>query len=284
MIMALLAGIRHVIHAIGFALLGVFENNKTTYAINCYPHKPWPTYLLWNMAHVCGFRLSSVKNSQLPTILFKDATTIDPSNLPAEASAWINGKCLDITKSNVAKIFTEITHRDLLVDPEKYHGPMVKKSEKNASHDGQIIEGPITNPDREYVYERLINNKIENKNEIEDLRVVIVGSQIPLVYRIRRPANDRFKSYGKNTIMATTNDVLNAKEQEELLAIARKIHLDFGEMDVLRDKTDSHIYVVDINKTTISPPADLSYQEIIKALRAIGRAFEYEFPKLKSPF
>lgn len=270
MIMALLAGIRHAMHAIGFALFG--EKNKTNYTINCYPHKPWPTYTLWNMAHVCGFRLTNTKNPQGPTILFKDATIIDATTLPPQASEWINGKCLDISKSTVEKIFTEVTHRNLSVDPEKYHGSMVKKSERNASHDGEIIEGPITNPHPEYVYERLIHN--ENGNEIEDLRVVIVGSQIPLVYNIHRSIHDRFKSFGKNTTIAATNDALSAKEQEELLSIAKRIHLDFGEMDVLRDSTDSQIYVVDINKTTVSPPADLSYSQRKKALRLIGRAFE----------
>lgn len=269
MIMALLAGIRHAMHAIGFALFG--EKNKTNYTINCYPHKPWPTYTLWNMAHVCGFRLTNTKNPQGPTILFKDATIIDATTLPPEASEWINGKCLDISKSTVEKIFTEVTHRNLSVDPEKYHGSMVKKSERNASHDGEIIEGPITNPHPEYVYERLIHN--ENGNEIEDLRVVIVGSQIPLVYNIHRSIHDRFKSFGKNTTIAATNDALSAKEQEELLSIAKRIHLDFGEMDVLRDSTNSQIYVVDINKTTVSPPADLPYSQRKKALHIIGRAF-----------
>ncbi len=275
MIMALLAGIRHALHAIGFALFG--EKNKTGYTINCYPHKPWPTYTLWNMTHVCGFKLTKIHNPQGPTILFKDSTIIDATTLPPEASKWINGKCLDISKSTVAKIFTEVTHRNLSVDPEKYHGTMVKKSERNASHDGQIIEGPIANPNPKYVYERLIDNKINNTNEIEDLRVVIVGSQIPLAYKIHRSIHDRFKSFGKNTIMTITNDVLSKKEQEEILAIAKNIYLDFGEMDVLRDKTDHQIYVVDINKTTVSPPADLSYSQRIKALRVIGTAFQEEF-------
>lgn len=276
--MQLLTGIRHVIHAIGFALLHMFGNTKTKYTINCYPSKPWPVYTLWNMAKVCGFNLENGKsNNNGITIVFEDRTQIDKAALPPEASTWINGRCLDIRKSTVAKLYTEISHRSLLVNPKEYKDQMVQKLEKNGTHSGKIIHGPITKILANYVYERLINNETNNESEIKDMKVVIVGSQIPLIYEIYRDKNKRFKSYGRDTKIASTDGLLSKNEQEEILTIANKIGLDFGEMDVLRDKANSHIYIVDINKTTVSPPADLTFAERTKALRIIGRAFEQEF-------
>lgn len=276
--MQLLTGIRHVIHAIGFALLGIFGNIKTKYTISCYPSKPWPVYTLWNMAKVCGFNLKNGKSHNNGiTMLFKDRTQIDKAILLPDASTWINGRCLDIRKSTVAKLFTEISHRSLLVNPREYKGPMVQKSEKNGTHSGKIICASITKKLANYVYERLIDNETNNENEIKDMKVVIVGSQIPLIYEIYRDKNKRFKSYGRNTKIASADDLLSKNEQKEIFTIANKIGLDFGEMDVLRDKVNSHIYIVDINKTTVSPPADLTFAERTKALRIIGRAFEQEF-------
>lgn len=276
----LATGLKHFIHGIGFLYLGIRERRKNIdLAINCYPRCPLPFYTLWNMAQVCGFQLMNHTNSDTknPTILFKDSTFIESKSLPDESSRWINGRCLDIRKSTVAKIFTDITHQDFLVNPTEFHGRMVEKSEKNYAHDGKIIEGPIAYQDSEKVYERLIDNEIPESHEVEDLRTIIVGSTIPLVYKIRRDRDERFEGYGSHTVMTSVNEVFSKKEQEQLIEFAKQIGLDFGEMDVLRDQKNKLIYVVDVNKTTVSPPADLKFKEKTKALQTIGKTFEEAF-------
>jgi len=273
------AGVRHFVHGVGFLIYGILQSKKNR-TIICYPRTPWPLYTLWNMAQVCGFKLlkhpSQETNS--PTILFQDITIVNPESIPKEALTWINGRCLDIQKSTVAKIFTKAVQRDLQVNPMEYMGYMVEKSEKNPAHDGRIIKGPLQSSEEKagYVYQRLINNLTKN-NEIEDLRTVIVGSKIPLVYRIRRNQNEQFEGYGRCIEVITADEAFSAKEQQELIECAQQIGLDFGEMDVLRDQGDQMIYVVDINKTTVSPPADLCFKNQIAALQKVGEAFEAEF-------
>ncbi len=246
----------------------------------CYPQTPWPLYTLWNMAQVCGFKLIRYTNQQTnqPTILFRDTTIIDSESMPEEILAWINGRCVDIRKSTVAKIFTKVAQRDLQVNPLEYTGYIVEKSEKNPAHDGRIMRGPLQSSEIKggYTYQRLINNLTEN-NEAEDLRTVIVGSKIPVVYQIRRNKNEQFEGYGRCIKVMTANEAFSAKEQQELIECARQIGLDFGEMDVLRDQENWMTYVVDINKTTISPPADLCLKDQIAALQKVGQAFEHEF-------
>lgn len=273
-------GIHHFVHGIGFLLYGVLQKKTSTVSISCYPHQPLPLYTLWNMAQVCGFKLVPYASQGTParTMLFQDTTIINPDSLPEGASSWINGRCLDIQKSTVANIYTEVTRRDLLVNPKEYHGWIVEKSEQNPAHDGRMFQGPQADheviPGR--VYERLIDTTTPDDRDVEDLRTVIVGASIPLIYKIRRSIHERFEGYGSRISMASVNEVFSAEEQAEILECAKRIGLDFGEMDILRDRKNGHIYIVDVNKTTVSPPATLPFKERAKALQIVGRAFEAE--------
>jgi hypothetical protein len=62
------------------------------------------------------------------------------------------------------------------------------------------------------------------------------------------------------------------KELEQILYLARKMGVDYGEFDVLRDK-DKRIYVVDVNNTPAGPPNGLPEGEVKAALERLVKSF-----------
>ena len=56
-------------------------------------------------------------------------------------------------------------------------------------------------------------------------------------------------------------------------AFAAAMHLDYGGLDILRDRHDGRIYIVDANKTDMGPPAAMRGQDKLTAMRALAEAF-----------
>lgn len=112
---------------------------------------------------------------------------------------------------------------------------------------------------------------------VVDERVVIVGNMIPLVYRKERSIEKRFESSSIQTKPLDPNDVFSSIEQRQISHFAKEIGMEFGELDIIRDKSDGNIYIVDANKTSIAPPINLSFSERLAALKIVGAAFEKEF-------
>ena len=266
---------RFLIHAVGFVYVGLqYHNAKGKAILNCYPRKPLPIYTAWAMARVCGFTLKRSVGKK--TLLFLDSTYIPSSFLPAEAEQWINGTCRDIRKSTVAKKFEEVTHRRLFLDAD-FEGEMVEKSETNGVHSGRIVQGPLKERTQGHTYQRLVHNVTADGTAVEDLRVVVVGTVIALVFQKRRPIHRRFEEFSVDVKTLNPKSTFSHDEYDTLIRFARHIGLDFGEMDVLRDTYDKQLYVVDVNQTPVSPPITLPFRERVRALKIIGDVFEKEF-------
>ena len=110
----------------------------------------------------------------------------------AQPGFW-NGHCLDISKSTLDRHHHEVFGYGLNVDPTTHNGPTLEKSEGNAVHDGREIQGPLS-PDQlqpSKVYQRIIDNRTEN-DLFEDLRVVVILGEVPLVYRKRKTGEVRY--------------------------------------------------------------------------------------------
>jgi hypothetical protein len=67
--------------------------------------------------------------------------------------------------------------------------------------------------------------------------------------------------------------MLSKPEQEKIGEFANAMALDFGGLDVLRNRDDGQIYIVDANKTDMGPPSALSGQGKLKAMRGLADAF-----------
>jgi hypothetical protein len=129
-------------------------------------------YLTWKI-----FRLNGVKelrgHDQQLTYHHENVTQTEKVIMDA-----INGKCTDIRKSTVSRIFSQVFGYTLDVDPTTYYGPIVRKSEENATHDGVIINGPTASVDESNVYQKLIDNSFDN-DHVLDIRPCVIGSEIP---------------------------------------------------------------------------------------------------------
>lgn len=183
----------------------------------------------------------------------------------AQPGFW-NGHCLDISKSTLDRHHHDVFGYGVNVHPRTHSGPMLEKSEGNAVHDGREIEGPLAAAEVQpgKVYQRIINNRTES-GLFEDLRVVVINGQVPVVYRKRKSGEVRYTNETVEVdLAASPKTVLSEEEMVQIASISTKMCADFAELDVLRDRQDGRIYCVDLNPTPYGPPAGLSKGQKLK--------------------
>tara|TARA_R110000868_G_scaffold58183_5_gene179798 strand:+ start:8495 stop:9439 length:945 start_codon:yes stop_codon:yes gene_type:complete len=233
------------------------------------PDRPRPWYLIWSVLHAAGARIAKSAAEADAVFFFDDSTTSHAVEWPPEARA-INRHCQSIAKSHVGAVFEQCFGYSLNVDPAQFNGRLVRKSEANGAHDGQIIEGPCA-AEPGFVYQRVIDNSIAG-GMVEDLRCPTVGGTIPLVILKRRKLEARFSNSNENVEVVETNSVLSASEQAQLSDFTRAMQLDWGGLDVLRDKGDGRLYVVDVNKTDMGPPIVMAMDDKIRVTKRLAVA------------
>ncbi len=186
----------------------------------------------------------------------------------------VNYRHVDNSKSLVARQWQEASGQKLEVDPTAYEGRMVEKSNQNATHDGRIIDGPISGKKvREgSVYQVLIDNT--DGNEVLDLRIAFHGHRIPLVYLKRRAINNRFSNDNTSVEIEEADSLFSLQEQKTLISFAHMAGLDFGEADVLRDRVTGKIWIVDSTDGPAGPPNGLKPLQARRAVRKLSAAFE----------
>ncbi|MCI5047493.1 MAG: hypothetical protein MRY59_08320 [Aquisalinus sp.] len=261
------------------------KSKKKRIRISFAPVTPYPWYAIWAVSHLAD--LDIVRDPAAADILFyfEDCEYTTRLPLNADGRPVLNGDCLDIRKSMVAEKFREVFGYTLDVDPLIHHGLALRKSERNGVHDGQIIPCPYFANTQGHVFQRLIDNTQDGR-VYTDIRTPIVGGTIPAVYLKRRSAMARFSNDNFRVDLTTADEQFTPEEQQKIIAFARAMKLDFGGMDVLRDRKDGRIYIVDVNKTDMGPPTALPRQDKLTAMRALAdsfRAFVAERLKADAP-
>ncbi len=240
------------------------------------PHQPQPWHLIWSVLHVAGGKIVSDLNTADAIFYFEDTTTRDASPLQAFSSTpqslrQINCACLDVSKSKVGRVFEEVFGYPLSLDPTSWHGPAVEKSERNGAHDGRIITCPAERKDG-MVYEHVIDNS-DNGRFVEDYRSPTIGGKIALVYIKQRSMNYRFANTNDRVLLRRPEQIFSAQERENLAQFCKAMDLDWGGIDVLRDRQSGRLYVVDVNKTDMGPPTALALIDQVRSVRLLSRAF-----------
>jgi hypothetical protein len=191
----------------------------------------------------------------------------------------LNSHCNDISKHMVNSTFEEVFGYRISVDPCKHNGKCVMKLNWNALHKGRIIECPIKSIDDDFVYQKLIRNETRD-GFVEDMRVPVFGNKTPFVYLKYRSIKDRFVDRVHTNTRATiaeVDDVLSKEEIDNIHRFCARIGMDYGEVDVLRDKGDGRIFIVDANNTPSGPPSPISDSEGKIAVLRLSKAFEETF-------
>jgi hypothetical protein len=202
-----------------------------------------------------------------------------PNNETPEARAYphlINGRCININKSLVVKNFESVFGYGYSVDPRNPSGPYVRKSEENARHDGQIVEGS-GEPQSGFVYQRLINN-IVDCDTVEDIRLIFMRGVLPFCFRKTKYLRTRFAMPSLTTSIERTSSLVSGAESSLVLALCDVMGLDYGEIDCLRDRDDGRLYVLDINRTPTGPPWALPKDQKQIATQKMASAFAQAFP------
>lgn len=231
------------------------------------PDRPRPWYLIWAAAAWNGVRIAKSPDEAQASFFFEDATHGRPP-APAHSRAF-NYACVDISKSRVAEVFETVFGYPLTLDPEQGVGPAVEKGEANGAHDGRLVWRPLR-PRPGRTYQRVVDN-VEGGLAV-DLRTPFVGGKPVVVFIKRRPVEDRFANHNVDVAMAEPRDVFSDEEIERLGVFCRVMGLDWGGLDILRDRPTGRLYVVDVNKTDMGPPIALPFLAKLEAVARMGRA------------
>lgn len=250
----------------------VLKRREPRARISFFPRKPRSYYAIWPVCQLADVKIVDDPAKADLHFYFEDVEFLTAPHPAPSAKPSFNVGCFDIRKSVVARVFEETFGYSLAIDPTSWKGPAVEKSEANGRHDGRIVQCPIGAPLRDHVYQRLVDNSFNGRDHV-DIRTPVVGGKVPFVYLKRRAPDLRFSNENYRVDLVDADAMLSREEQEKISDFARAMRLDFGGIDVLRDREDGRIYIVDANKTDMGPPSALKSNDKLKAMRGLADAF-----------
>lgn len=262
-------------------VLKTFIRNKSKRKnVLFYPRQTMHHHTIYKICHLLGYNRSNDPFKNKDLIVRWDYDTHRPKCDELEKIALknkvLNFHCTDISKEKVTSIFYKVFGYNYTINPLKYDGLCVKKSNLNALHDGVVIKCPIDKTEEDFVYQKIINNQADHE-QIMDIRMPIIGTNIPYVYLKYRPLRDRFSNENTRVTIADTQEIINDSEKDKILAFAKEIGLDFGEIDLARDNNDGKLYVLDVNNTPGGPPNHIALKDWLNAMKTQTLLFKTVF-------
>ncbi len=244
-------------------------NGRRGATIGFEPDQPRPWYLVRSAAAWNGMRVVPPADADI-VMFFEDATWSDPLPQPTTKRA-LNFACHDISKSRVAAVFEATFGYPLAIDPTTYDGDAVEKSEINSMHDGRVIRCPADRREG-YVYQRLIDTS--DGGSITDLRTPCIGGIPVLVWEKQRSARNVFSVHNRRVWLRLPVQVFSSEETDAIGRFCAAFRLDWGGLDILRDRHDGRIYIVDVNKTDVGPIIALRLWDKLISTSLLARALE----------
>ncbi|MEM8993363.1 MAG: hypothetical protein AAGF23_01100 [Acidobacteriota bacterium] len=230
--------------------------------ILAYPQSPGGKFAL--LCEKGGFRITRDVTRPFDLAIKWHPETYTPNDRVLDELARItpvvNLGCDDISKRRVEDAHREVFGYGLLVDPHTYRGTCVKKTNLNAQNRESLVECPIAPGDGDagighgFIYQRLVVTPREPQ-EYEEYRVPITGREIPCVVIKRRPLSVRFDRCAGYAALAEVDEVFSADERAKILELCRVFGLDFGDLDILRERDGGRLHVIDVNPTPGGPGA-----------------------------
>ena len=231
------------------------------------PQRARPWYLARGAALWGGLRAARGEADADIAFYFEDVTA---GELPASPLVVLNGGCANVSKSHVAAVFEQVFGRPLRIDPRTARGEMVEKSEKNGVHDGRVIAGPCR-PRPGYVYQRCIDTA-DDAGVRHDLRTLCVDGRPLLIWEKRKAPGSAFSINNLSAALRRPEDEFTPLELGQIARFCGRMGLDWGGLDILRDRRDGQIYIVDVNKTDLGPVVALSWPDKIRSMRLLSSA------------
>ena len=220
-----------------------------------YPDFPDRRAAILQIASAMGLTLTNNPKLKCDLAFFwQDATFREPDETLKELAGRtkvVNFHCRDISKSRVDEAFRESFGYSSFVDPTTYVGKCVRKSELNAQHDGFVIEAPIKEKVEGFIYQKLLQ-RVEEDTLVVDFRVGVFGNTLTSFCTRYKEIENRFgRSISQR--LADERTYLSEEERGNILKFCRKIGLEYGEIDMIRDEKDQRLYLLDANNTPFWP-------------------------------
>ena len=273
-------------HAL-WVLLQRIRQGKRPPVFYTWPELPSRRAALYKMTRSLGWELTNLpRQKAIAGIRFKDATqqNLSASTWPIdlEAPTVLNTSCIDIRKQTLEKAHANAFGYGMSVDPLMHQGQMVIKSDENAKHDGHLVHGPIDPNDlrSNVVYQLNIDNRDESGRYF-DYRIVWILGHIPVIYQKFKAPNERFTNATVETkLVADVALVLSETEREAIARLTHSMHVDYAELDALRDRHTGQLFVVDVNPTPWGPPAGLGRNEMDEAIQKMAQCLQDQVLRL----
>lgn len=242
-----------------------------------HPRLPHHRTVIYKLCKQIGVKIIDKPNKDFDILfVWDDNTYLNEISFNNISKKTINISCTDISKTNVDMVFKETFGYGLTLDPKTYKGKCAVKSDVNALHDGKVIECPVKEIKQGMVYQKIIDNSFDDKY-VKDIRVPVFKDAIPFVYFKFKKYEDRFTNKIDHVEVHNTGEVLSNEEAQNIIMFTKKIKLDYGELDVLRDNKDGKIYIIDVNKTPWGPPATITKDKSEEVMKIMCDVFTTKF-------
>ncbi len=232
------------------------------------PYAPRPWYILWAAMVWGGLRFARGPEHADAAFYFEDQTLAMPP--PPGHARHFNFGCADVSKSKVAEVMERAFGYPLAIDPLSHVGPAVEKGEGNGLHDGRVVQCPLP-PAPGKAYQRIIATEAED-GWAYDLRTACVGKKPIVVFVKKKPASARFSIQNTSVAVKAPGEVFSQAELAQIEHFCGEMQLDWGGLDVLRERAGGRIYVVDVNKTDTGPAVVLNWRDRAKATQLLAAA------------
>ncbi len=232
------------------------------------PHQPRPWYIVWAASVWAGVSFARSAEDADAAFYFEDQTVAEPP-APNHARAF-NFGCGDVSKSTVAAVTEAAFGYPLGLDPRTHRGEAVEKSELNGVHDGRLVQCPCE-PAPGKTYQRVIKTEGDDGVAL-DLRTACVGGRAVVVFVKTKPAGARFSIQNTAVAAMSPEAVFSVEERDQIARFCAAMKLDWGGLDILRERSSGQLYIVDVNKTDTGPAVVLSWRDRVFATRRLAKA------------
>lgn len=128
-------------------------------------------------------------------------------------------------------------------------------------------------------------DRVDVGPSVVDIRVSVIAGVMPDCWVKVRPgtATERFNNANSIAWLAPTRFFLTKPELERIDAFCASIGLEFGQLDICRDRISGMIYIVDANNTPYEPSNGMNPWDVDASLRTLevdfGRRFGLTLPE-----